>query len=161
MRTLTLLTLSGLMQAAAPPKGPRYTAALGKADDRIEQVVGKAGPIFRITSKSGIGSIVLTRTEGPPPSQVTFDLIGLRTLEGLTLTDGPQKMSASLPRGAPRAAFWFDKAGKPTRDPKATALTLTLTKKPGRPIVEVVAAYAPGIAPSARCTLAWVNEYRR
>jgi hypothetical protein len=159
MRALVLLLVTGLTLTAAGPKGPRYSATLGKKDDKVELVAKKDKQVFVVTSKSGIGSLVIDR-EGPAQSQMTFQLAGLRTLEGVTWHDGTRKLRGALPRGMARVELGYDKAGKRTRDRKAAAVTLSLAKKAGRPKIEVVVTYAAGLAPGKRCKLEWVNEYR-
>jgi hypothetical protein len=155
-----VLFTNSLPVAAEPPKAPRYTAKLRKADDRFEAVTGPTGVVLRITSKSGIGSAQIHRTEGPAPAQLTLHLVGLRTLEAFNLTDGKRKVSGSLARDGARTVRSFDKAGKVTSDPKATAVTLAFEKKAGMDVIVVTITHARGVTPGARWDVRWVDAYR-
>ena len=147
-----------LVLLAADPKPeptPTFAHKLRKADDAFEAST-KAGVVWTITSKSGIGGAEVELDKGDAPAKITIRLAGLKNLESFTLRDGLIRLSTRLGEGGTKRVLHFDDKGKLTVDEKARIGSLIVERtKDG---VDVVLTSKK---PGKKWSFRWVNEFRR
>ena len=153
---LTLAALAALALADEPePAVPKFEATLRKSDDKFESSADKAGALWKITSKSGIGGATVSLKAGPAPKKVVIRFAGMPSLESFHVQDGALKLSGRLERQG-KSEFYFDDKGKAGADPKSAAASLVVTKK-GDDVEVVLTNKKPG----KKWSLSWVDAYRR
>src|SRR5262245_27854045 len=82
-----------LARAAEKKEKAAFKVTFRKAGDTLDVVDASEGPVLRITSKSGIGGAKFTQTAGPALKRISFEFVGMKTLESFTVSDGTLKLA--------------------------------------------------------------------
>ena len=140
------------------PEQAKFTCAFRKKEDTFE-VAGTPGKeVFRIQSKSGIGSATIARRAGMWPETITIRFVRMKYLEQFSAGIGSVKLGGDY--HSAKEALYFDKDGKrlPKADGSAFSLKIEVVKDEG---IDV----RIGLSPAARMTdevkLDWIDAFRR
>jgi hypothetical protein len=154
--TSLLIAFAAFALAEEPEPTPKFESKLRKPnEDKLESSADKDGAVWRITSKSGIGGATVDLKSGPMPKKVVIRFVGMRSLEGFTLSAGELKLEGPAWRDAERTRY-FDNKGKVTKDAKTSAGSLKIESKGDD--IEVVLVNP---APCKKWSFTWVDAYRK
>lgn len=170
-QTLSVGLVAVLLLAAAPSgdrkpesgtegQAAQFGVKCRKAEDRVQPLVEMDRTIFRITSKSGIGSAEVTLVGGSWPRQMVLRFTEWNgMLEHLSVGGNKLSLSGNL-RTRPRTVSFFDANGKPVEDRAKAVYVLTVESKEGGKVVEVVLPPGFGSPETKTLKLSWIDAYR-
>jgi hypothetical protein len=149
---LTALTPTG--DTDDPEPMPRFETKFLKNDDAFEAGLEKGTLVWKITSQSGIGDVVVSLKAGSAPKKITIRFPGLRSMEHLRLETGNLNLSTQLERNTKRVVYFDDKGAMA---PDAKTSTGSLSIEQTKDAIEVVLVNP---RPGKQWLLWWVDAYR-
>jgi len=152
---MNLLLIALLTCAVEPAESgrPVFEGKFQKARDKLEVSYPKGAVLWKITSKNGVGTAVVTLKKGKAPAKVTILFAGLRKMESLHLINGPIGLIGRPGKSGTKSISTKDILLKGKR--VAARLTVERTKEG----IEVVLTYEKG-EPDNTWSLSWIATYR-
>jgi sugar lactone lactonase YvrE len=135
----------------------KFTCEFQKAEDSFKTAGSRDAQVFEITSKSGIGKALVTRTEGTWPSPLVVRFVGMKMLEHISVLDGTVGLNGAIGQEN-RKTIRYDRNGKETKEAKEAVFTLTIVRTANG--MEVTIPTPFGTAKMKQLHLAWIDAYR-
>ncbi|HEV3255248.1 MAG TPA: hypothetical protein VG013_00075 [Gemmataceae bacterium] len=159
-----------LLTAAAPKEDVRTRFVITKfagdehvraTEDKIGYTLGKAGVVFRITRKGGIGSAMINLRQGRWPERLSVRFIGFGNLTSFSADNGKVALRGGVSVEEKKYVCLYDQDGNQIEDRARAAYTMTLERKKGSGRIEVVLPAKFCSTGTRELRLGWIDAFRR